>query len=141
MASTLIPESHIALVDGPYWAALTTVAPDGQPQTTPVWCSRDGSDILISTMQHCHKARNMQANPKVTLLIYDPRNPLHNIEIRGTVVEMTADGAEDHLDALTQLYSGNPDARFFGDQMPAELRATHQPVKVRIRPTRIRVED
>lgn len=140
MPSVQIPPSHTALVDGPYWAALTTVMPDGQPQTTPVWCNRDGDDILINTMQHFRKARNMLANPRVTLLIYDPRNPLHNIEIRGTVIEMTTDGAEEHLDALTQLYSGRPDLHFFGDEVPADLRATHQPVKIRIQPARIRVE-
>ena len=140
MSSTSIPESHRDLVDGPYCAALTTLMPDGQPQTTPVWCNRQGDDILLNTMQNFRKARNMTHNPRVTLLIYDPQNPLHNIEIRGLVVEMTEVGATAHLDELTQLYLKNPDAKFFGDSIPADLEASYQPVKVRVRPTRIRVE-
>ncbi len=35
----------------------------------------------------------MRRDPRVTLLCYDPRQPLRYLEIRGTVVEMTEDGA------------------------------------------------
>jgi PPOX class probable F420-dependent enzyme len=135
-----IPESHQDLIDGPYNAALTTVMPDGQPQTTPVWCNRKDNYILVNTMRGFRKEKNMRANPRVTLLAYDPRNPLRHIEIRGVVVEMTEQGALDHLDELTRLYLAKPDARFFGDSVPAELQSSYTPVRVRIAPTRIRVE-
>lgn|SRR5574341_191808 len=137
---THIPETHCDLIDGPFWAALTTVMPDGQPQTTPIWCNRKGDDVLINTMQGFRKAKNMRANPRVTLLVCDPHNPLRNIEIRGQVVEMTEDGALQHLDALTQLYMNKPDAHFFGDSVPAGHQTTYIPVKVRIAPIRVRVE-
>ncbi len=135
-----IPETHRDLVDGPYLAALTTVMPDGQPQITPVWCNREGDCVLINTMQGFRKEKNMRANPKVTLLVYDPENPVRCIEIRGTVIEMTCTGALDHLDALTQLYLQKPDAHFFGDSVRPELQATHVPVKIRIAPARVRAE-
>lgn len=135
-----IPESHRDLIDGPFWAALTTVMPNGQPQITPVWCNREGDCVLINTMKGFRKEKNMRANPKVTLLAYDPRNPLRNIEIRGTVIEMTCTGALEHLDTLTQLYLQKSDAHFFGDSVPAELQSTYVPVKVRIAPSRVRVE-
>ncbi len=135
-----IPESHRDLIDGPYNVALTTVMPDGQPQTTPVWCNCRGGEVLINTMKGFRKEKNMRLNPKVTLLAYDPRNPLRNIEIRGTVVEMTEEGALEHLDELTQLYSGKSGAKFFGDSVPAELQLTHTPIRVKIAPTHIRIE-
>lgn len=137
---TGIPESHRALIDGPYVVALSTVMPDGQPQTTPVWCNRNGEDIFINVMKGFRKERNMRANPNVSLLAYDPAHPLHNLEIRGRVVEMTEDGAVEHNDELAQLYLGKPGAKFFGDAVPAELQARYTPVRVRIRPTHIRVE-
>lgn len=137
----MIPASHLELIDGPFPVALTTVMPDGHPQTTPVWCNREGDFILINTMRGFRKEKNMRVNPKVTLLAFDPANPLHNIEIRGTVVEMTEDGAVEHLDELTRLYMNNPDAHFFGDSIPAELQATYTPIKIRIAPTRIRTKD
>ncbi len=135
-----IPASHLDLIDGPFTVALSTVMPDGQPQTTPVWCNRKGDDLFINVMRGFRKEKNMRLNPKVTLLAYDPRNPLHNIEIRGCVVEMTEEGAREHNDELTQLYLGKPDARFFGDAVPAELESSYTPIRVRIAPTQIRVE-
>lgn len=135
-----IPASHRDLIDGDYPAALTTVMPDGQPQTTPVWCNRDGDDVLINTMRGFRKELNMRANPKVTLLVYDPKNPQRNIEIRGSVVEMTEQGALEHLDQLTSLYLHRLGLKFFGDSVPAKLEKTHTPIKARISPTRIRTE-
>jgi hypothetical protein len=62
----------------------------------------------------------MLMNPNISLLVYDPNNPLRNIEIREIVVEMTEDGALDHLDELTELYLGRPEAKFFGDSVPVD---------------------
>lgn len=140
MTSNHIPDNYLDLVDGPYWAALTTLMPDGRPQVTPVWCSREGDTILINIMRGFRKEKNMRANPAVTLLIYDPRNPERHIEIRGTVVEMTEEGALEHLDALTRLYMDNPNAHFFGDSVPEAHQASQTPIRVRIAPVRVRVE-
>ena len=135
-----IPESHSDLIDGPYTVVLSTVMPDGQPQVTPVWCNRRDGFIFINVMQGFRKEQNMRANPNVSLLVYDPQNPLHNLEIRGRVVEMMEEGAVEHLDELTQQYLGKPDARFFGDSVPAELQSRCTPVRVKIAPTHTRVE-
>jgi hypothetical protein len=114
--------------------------PDGSPQTTPVWCNLEGEYVLINTMRGFRKEKNMRLNPQVTLLAYDPKNPLRHIEIRGIVVEMTEGGALEHLDHLTQLYLRQPDAAFFGDSVPAALQADYTPVRIRIMPTRVRAE-
>ena len=135
-----IPESHRDLIDGPFWAAFTTVMPDGQPQITPLWCNREGDYVLVNTMRGFRKEKNMRGNPRVTLLVYDPQNPLRCIEIRGQVVEMTSAGAEEHLDELTRLYMNKSDARFFGDSVSAELRTRYTPVKIKIAPTHVRGE-
>jgi PPOX class probable F420-dependent enzyme len=130
-----IPESHRDLLDGPRVAALTTVMPDGQPQTTVVWCNFDGTHVLVNTMRGFRKERNMRRNPKVTLLCYDPRNPLRSLEVRGTVEEMTETGAMEHLDRLSELYVGR--SPYFGACVPAELKEQETPVLCRIRPTRV----
>lgn len=135
-----IPETHRDLFGGGYYVALTTMMPDGQPQTTPVWCNCEGDFVLVNTMRGFQKEKNMRTNPKATLLAFDPKNPSRNIELRGMVVEMTEEGAMEHLDQLTQLYMGRPNARFFGDSVPVELLEKHVPVKVKIAPMRIRVE-
>ncbi|MCP4361717.1 MAG: PPOX class F420-dependent oxidoreductase [Chloroflexi bacterium] len=135
---TVIPESHRDLLAGPVNVVLTTVMPDGQPQTTPIWCNLAEDYVMINTMRQFRKAKNMQTNPKVTLLAYDPKNPLRNIEVRGRVVAMTEEGALEHLDALTKLYIGQPN--FFGDSVDAALKHKFTPVKIKIAPIRVRVE-
>jgi hypothetical protein len=62
-------------------AALTTLMPDGSPQTTPVWCEFDGVHVLVNTMRGFLKERNMRRDPHVTLLCYDPANTLRSLEV------------------------------------------------------------
>lgn len=135
-----IPASHLDLIDGAYVVALSTVMPDGQPQTTPVWCNRHGEFLYVNVMKGFRKEKNMRLNPHVTILAYDPKNPLRNIEIRGCVVEMTECDAREHNDELTRLYLHKPDAQFFGDAVPRELETKYTPVRVKIIPTHVRVE-
>jgi PPOX class probable F420-dependent enzyme len=46
---------------------LTTVRPDGQPQTSPVWFVWDGRCFLIYSMPRSQKVPNIQGNPMVSL--------------------------------------------------------------------------
>lgn len=134
-----IPASHFDLVNAPRVAALTTLMPDGQPQTTVVWCNFDGTHVMVNTMRGFRKEKNMRANPRVTLLCYDPRNPLRYLEVRGAVVEMTEEGALEHLDDLTEQYTGK--RPYFGACVPAELKEKEIPVLCKILPTHVNVLD
>ena len=131
----IIPQEFLDLANGPRVAALSTVMPDGRPQTTVVWCDFDGAYLRVNTMRGFRKEKNMRLNPKVTLLCFDPRQPLRSLEIRGTVVEMTETGALEHLDGLSMLYTGR--SPYFGECVPAELKETEIPVLCKIRPERV----
>jgi PPOX class probable F420-dependent enzyme len=136
LPSAAIPATHRDLVDAPPVAALTTIGRDGSPQTSVVWCDFDGEYVRVNTMRGFAKERNMRRDPRVTLLCYDPREPLRSLEVRGTVEEMTERGARAHLDALASRYAGRP-VRYFGDAIPARFAATETPILCRIRPTRV----
>ena len=131
-----VPATHLDLVECPPVAALTTLALDGSPQTSVVWCDFDGETVRVNTMRGFAKERNMRRDPRVTLLCYDPREPLRYLEVRGTVVEMTEEGAAAHLDRLASKYVGRP-VRYFGDVIPTAFAETEIPVLCRIRPTRV----
>ena len=130
-----IPYPFEDLVMYPRVAALTTLMPNGSPQTTPVWCDYDGTYIRVNTMRGFRKEKNMRANPKVTLLCYDPHEPLRSLEIRGAVMETTEDGAMEHLDNLTFGYIGKKP--YFGVCVPAELREKEIPTLCKILPQHI----
>lgn len=131
-----IPGSHRDLIDCPPVAALTTVAPDGSPQTSVVWCDAEGELIRVNTMRGFAKERNMRRNPRVTLLCFDPKHPLRYLEVRGRVIEMTEEGAGRHLDEIASKYVGRP-VRYFGDVIPVAFGETEIPVLCRIRPTHV----
>jgi PPOX class probable F420-dependent enzyme len=131
-----IPDAFRDLVECPPVAALSTVMPDGYPQTSVVWCDFDGECVRVNTMRGFAKERNMRRDPRVTLLCYDPSQPLRYLEVRGRVVEMTEAGAAEHLDALASRYAGRP-VRYFGDAIPERFAATEVPVLCRIRPTHV----
>jgi PPOX class probable F420-dependent enzyme len=130
----LIPASFSDLVECPRVAALTTVMPDGYPQTSVVWCDFDGMYVRVNTMRGFQKERNMRRNPLVTLLCYDPRVPARYLEVRGTVIEMTEAGAAAHLDAIASSYLGRA-VRYFGDVIDSGVAVSEVPVLCRILPT------
>jgi PPOX class probable F420-dependent enzyme len=139
-ATDRIPAAYLDLADCPPVAAMTTLARDGSPQTSVVWCDVDDGLVRVNTMRGFAKERNMCRDRRVALLCYDPRRPSRYLEIRGDVVEMTEDGAADHLDAIASRYIGRP-VHYFGDVIAAEFATTEQPVLCRIRPVHVTALD
>ena len=95
------------LAEGANFAALTTVLPDGQPQTHIMWVGCDDEHIIINTEVHRRKFKNIERDPRVTVTIWDADNPYSFVEVRGRVVEtVTGDEARGNIDALSQKYMG-----------------------------------
>jgi PPOX class probable F420-dependent enzyme len=133
-----IPESHRDLLLQPVHGVLTTMMPNGHPQSSIVWVDYDGVHVLINTTLERQKGRNVLANPKATLLVVDPDNGSRWIEVRGRVVEITREGAEAHADKLTQRYTGKQ--RFYGDIYPAEQQQKETRVIVKIEPLKVSLD-
>jgi PPOX class probable F420-dependent enzyme len=103
-----IPESHHDLLkDGTKAIVyLATLMPDGSPQLTPVWFNTDGEYILINSAKGRVKDLNMRTRPSVALCVADPSNLYRYLQIRGKIVEITEQGADEHIDALAFKYIG-----------------------------------
>lgn len=134
----IIPASHLDLLCAPIYGVLTTMMQDGQPQSSIVWVDFDGAHILINTTRERQKGKNMQINPRVTVLIIDPQNSSRWIEVRGKVVEICQDEAEYHADYLTQLYTGKQ--HFYGDIYPVEQKQKETRVVVKIEPIKVSLD-
>lgn len=102
-----IPEKSLDLLQKPVLAHLATIMPDGTPQVTPVWVDYDGTSILVNTSRGRRKELNMRQRKQVGLDIVDPANPWHWLSIRGHIVEITEEGANDHINKLSKKYTGN----------------------------------
>jgi PPOX class probable F420-dependent enzyme len=95
------------LLDAPNYATVTSLNPDGGPQSSVVWLRTDGDDILFSTVKGRRKPRNFERDPRVSLLVIDPEDPYRYVEVRGKV-SMTPDPSGALIEELSQKYRGLP---------------------------------
>lgn len=132
-----IPETHEALLTGPIPATIATLMPDGQPQLTIVWLDYDGTHLLFTTARGRQKEKNLEARPQATVMVLDPQDAYHWIEVRGQVAEMTEAGAVEHIDAMTRVYTDHD--QYYGGAAPAERAAQETRVLIKIRPTKVNI--
>ena len=130
--SAKIPDSHKELLEGPVVVSLVTMMPDGQPQATPVWAKLDGDTVVVNTAVGRQKDKNLQANPKATVVAINPENPYSYLEVRGEVSERI-EGDEATIDELAKLYVGQD--KYYGGAAPEANREVR--VTYRIRPSRV----
>ena len=104
---TELPQLARDLLDGQNFASVATVQPDGGPQSSIVWVKRDGDDVLFSTIRGRRKTANLEANPRVSVLVIDAADPYRYTEIRGDA-QITDDPAAALIDELACKYTGEP---------------------------------
>jgi PPOX class probable F420-dependent enzyme len=125
-----LSEGDLTILRKRSFAHLTTLGPDGSPQTTPNWVDVDDDGrVLINTAEGRAKPRNVRRDPRVSLSVVDADDPYRALMIRGRVEEITNDGAEDHIDAMQRKYHGTEP---YPNHDPA-----HPRVLLKIRPERI----
>lgn len=99
-------DSYLDLFDKRAFAHIATLMPDGSPQVSPVWVEYDGNFVLVNTAVGRQKDLNVRRDPRVALAIQDPDNPYRKLLLRGKVVEIIGEGAEQHIDELAVKYTG-----------------------------------
>src|SRR5258708_33033976 len=94
-----IPSSHQDLLkdETHAMAYLATIMKDGSPQLTPLWFNTEGEYILINSAKGRLKDKNMRARPQVAIVIANPKDTSRYIQLRGRVVEITEQGADEHI--------------------------------------------
>jgi PPOX class probable F420-dependent enzyme len=102
---TGLPERAQELIDGPNFATVSTIQPDGAPQASVVWVKRDGDEVLYSTVKHRRKHKNLLADPRTSLVIFEAANPYEYLEIRGTAT-ITDDPDGALIEELALKYTG-----------------------------------
>ncbi len=120
-----IPAEFLDLFQKATFAHLATLMPDGTPHLTPVWVDYDGRHILVNSAAGRRKDLNMARRGRVAIEISDPDNPNRYVAVRGSVVEITETGADEHLDRLARRYLGRdryPDSYRF----PGEVRRIYK---------------
>ena len=90
----------------PYIGVATTLRPDGSPHSTPVWVDVDDEGVSFNTARPRAKPRHLEADPRVSLVIVDPKDELRWLAITG-IATLVDDGANDQIDRLARKYRGH----------------------------------
>ena len=109
-----LPEGLIAVLRQPSPCFLATVMPDGSPQLTQTWVDTDGEHVVINTVQGHQKVKNIERDPRVAVNVCDVSRPSRYYAIRGRVVNITAEGGAEHIEALARRYLGAPYPWYLG---------------------------
>jgi PPOX class probable F420-dependent enzyme len=129
---TDFPASHRHLLDGPGPAALATISPSGHPQVTAVsFLLDDDDEVKVSLNTTRRKVKNLERDPRCTLFLLDPDNPLRYLEIRAN-----AELVPDEGKVFAAKAGAKYDADFTRHDQPGDDR-----VIVTLRPVRINAVD
>ena len=123
---TDFPDSHRDLLDSPV-ASLATIRRDGFPHVTEIWFLYDDGELKLSLNTARLKTRNLQRDPKCSLLLLDLGNPYRYLEVRGTA---TIEPDEDL--SFARKLGAKYDTEFWVHDQPGESR-----VVVRIEPVNL----
>ena len=117
-----LPTALVSLLREPSLAFIATTMPDGSPQLTQVWVDTDGQHVVVNSVQTHQKVRNLKRDPRVAVTVADPADPSNYFQVRGRVLQMTTDGAVEHIEALSCKYLGTPYPWYGGrDQVRIKL--------------------
>lgn len=103
MAASIEPWTDL-LTAKKTFAHIATLNPDGTPQVTPVWIDYKDGKVLVNSARGRVKVRNLTNGAPVAISITDPDNPYRYVQIKGTVVRVTEEGASAHIDAMAKKY-------------------------------------
>ncbi|MFC7113697.1 PPOX class F420-dependent oxidoreductase [Natronoarchaeum sp. GCM10025703] len=103
-----IPSEYHDLFERSTIAHIATKLPNGFPHVTPVWIDYDVEEelLLVNTERDRRKERNVREDPKVGVSMTDPDNPYRRVSVYGEVVEHTTEDAREHIDELSERYTG-----------------------------------
>jgi PPOX class probable F420-dependent enzyme len=126
---TSLNDTVLRILDGKHLSVLATASPSGRPQTSVIFVTRDGDDILFSTIKGRRKTINMVANPQVNLLVQSLEEDTY-ATISGTVT-MVDDPDGSFHQAMYDL---------FMDGAPTPPEPGAERVTVRLTPARVFVQ-
>jgi PPOX class probable F420-dependent enzyme len=117
------------LADNAFAATVTTLRADGSPHSTIVWVDVvDDGTPSFNTARGRAKARHLENDPRVSLMMVDPADQYRWVAIDGTA-ELTEDGADAQIDKLAKKYLD-------ADEYPFR-NAEETRLQVRIRPAHV----
>jgi PPOX class probable F420-dependent enzyme len=109
-----VPDVARRILESDSLAHVTTIDPDGRPQTTLAWVGLEGDEVVFATLPNQRKLRNLRRDPRITISIQTEQvNPygLHEYLVIYGTARVTDGGGPELLQRLAHTYLG-PDVTF-----------------------------
>jgi PPOX class probable F420-dependent enzyme len=100
-----LTDEQARLLLEPNFATVGTVNADGSPQLTIVWIDWDGEHVLFNPAAGRAKPRNLERDPRVSVLVVDREDGYRWVAVRGKG-GLSTEGADEHIDKLARKYTG-----------------------------------
>ena len=107
-----LPDEIKGILDRRVFVHVSTLNPDGSPQSSVVWAERNGNLIRFSTTEGRIKARNLDRDHRVAISFTDPDDSYQAVSIQGHVISMKRNGTE-LIERLARKYVGSERASEF----------------------------
>jgi PPOX class probable F420-dependent enzyme len=116
------------LHEEPNVGVVAALREDGTPHQTVVWVDWDGEHVVLNLNNFRVKLEHMRHDPRVSVLTIDRNDPFRRLAVEGKVVEITTEGAYEHIVRQAGVYIGK-------DDYP--LREGEERILVKIAPERV----
>jgi PPOX class probable F420-dependent enzyme len=103
----MLDDKQCALLDKQAFAKLVTLMADGHPQATVMWYRRDGDTIRMMAPASAVKTKNLDRDPRATVVIDDPESGYNYVELRCQCEVVHDDSAaREELHRIASRYIG-----------------------------------
>ena len=120
------------LLSAPNFAHVATLREDGHIHGVLVWVDVEDDRVVLNSAEGRAWPNNVQRDPRISLTVPNGENPYETVNIRGRVVEVTNEDADDHIDAMAMKYLGQDSYPF---RQEGEVR-----VKIVVEPESVSVQ-
>jgi PPOX class probable F420-dependent enzyme len=103
-----LPDDVRALFDGPNYAHVATLMPDGSPHSVPLWIGVEGDRVAFLTGPGSRKARNIEQDPRLAISFTAHDQPFSMAAVRGAATRLEGDPAWEVIDRIAHKYTGQP---------------------------------
>ena len=114
---------------GKNFCGVVSIGKDGRPDVVVVWVDTDGEGVLLNSAEGRAWPESLRRDPRVTLAVANHENPYEYVAIDGEAVEITTEGADEHIDKLAKKYLDKDEYPF---RQPDEVR-----LLIRVRPEKV----
>jgi PPOX class probable F420-dependent enzyme len=95
------------LLQGRNFANVSTLRADGSVHSVFVWVDLEGDRIVLNSAEGRAWPRNVERDPRVTVLVADQDDPYSYVQIRGRVTEIDHEHADESINQLSFKYKGH----------------------------------